>query len=145
MLDLGVSKAALIGVVALLAIGPERLPHVAKQVGAWIGRCRSLVRGFKDEMDRAVQSADIENLASEVSGVANDLSSNSFSAIEYLGYSAREAEMSRESIPTLVIQKRKRSKVSQVPIWYRRQYTFRCKATSCAARVALRRRGVLLT
>jgi Tat protein translocase TatB subunit len=145
MLDLGVSKAALIGVVALMAIGPDRLPQVAKQVGAWIGRCRSFVQGLKDEMDRAVQSADIANLNSEVSAAANSFTSSLSSEIESLGYSAREAEMNRVSTTRLVIKKRKRTQSNQAPIWYRRQYTFKCRATSCAARVALRGRGEVRT
>jgi Tat protein translocase TatB subunit len=145
MLDLGVSKAALIGVVALMAIGPDRLPQVAKQVGAWIGRCRSFVQGLKDEMDRAVQSADIANLTSEVSAAANAFTSSLSSDIESLGYSAREAEMNQVSRSRLVIKKRRRPQLNPVPIWYRRQYTFKSKATSCAARVALRGRGVVHT
>ena len=43
MIDLGISKLALIGAVALVVIGPERLPRVARTVGALLGKAQRYV------------------------------------------------------------------------------------------------------
>ncbi len=50
MIDLGVSKLILIGIVALVVIGPERLPGVARTLGALLGRARCYVNLLKAEV-----------------------------------------------------------------------------------------------
>ena len=52
MLDLGISKMALIGAVALVVIGPEKLPRVARTVGALLGRAQRYVADVKSEVNR---------------------------------------------------------------------------------------------
>jgi Tat protein translocase TatB subunit len=50
MIDLGISKLALIGAVALIVIGPERLPKVARTVGALVGRAQRYINDVKAEV-----------------------------------------------------------------------------------------------
>lgn len=142
MLDLGISKAALIAVVALVVIGPARLPQVARQLGTWTRKCRSFVDELRNEMARAVQAADITHITSEVSDAANAFCSSLSSEFEALGYSAREAGMNQESPPFTAARGRKKPVLNQAPNWYKKQYTFKNKVTSCAARGAARGRGV---
>ena len=52
MIDLGVSKLALIGVVALVVIGPEKLPRVARTVGTLLGKAQRYVADVKAEVSR---------------------------------------------------------------------------------------------
>ena len=59
MIDLGISKMALIGVVALVVIGPAKLPTVARTLGAWIGKAQRYVADVKAEVNR---SMDLEEL-----------------------------------------------------------------------------------
>jgi len=57
MFDIGFMELAMIGVVALLVIGPERLPLVARKLGIWVGKARRFVShvqaDFKQEVDKA--------------------------------------------------------------------------------------------
>lgn len=65
MFDIGFFELLLIGVVALLVIGPERLPTVARQAGAWMGRARRFVRNVKDDIDREIQAEEYKRLLEE--------------------------------------------------------------------------------
>ncbi len=65
MFDIGFFELLLIGVVALLVIGPERLPKVARQAGAWMGRARRFVRSVKDDIDREIQAEEYKRLLEE--------------------------------------------------------------------------------
>lgn len=59
MFDIGFAELLLCGLVALLVLGPERLPKVARTVGYWGGRARSYMRQMTTELEREVQQAEI--------------------------------------------------------------------------------------
>ena len=74
MFDIGFSEIVLIGVVALVVIGPERLPKVARTAGLLFGRLQRYVSGVKEEINRELQLEEVrrasENLrASMEAGV----------------------------------------------------------------------------
>jgi sec-independent protein translocase protein TatB len=54
MLDFGFSEILLTSVIALVVLGPERLPKVARQVGNWMGRARAMARQLSEQLDREV-------------------------------------------------------------------------------------------
>jgi sec-independent protein translocase protein TatB len=54
MLDIGFSEIALIFGLALVVLGPEKLPRVASQVGRWIGRARGMARQFREQLEEEV-------------------------------------------------------------------------------------------
>ena len=54
MLDIGFSEIALIFTLALIVLGPEKLPKVAAQVGRWIGRARGMARQFREQLEEEV-------------------------------------------------------------------------------------------
>ena len=54
MLDIGFSEIALIFTLALIVLGPEKLPRVASQVGRWIGRARGMARRFREQLEEEV-------------------------------------------------------------------------------------------
>ncbi len=58
MFDIGFMEMALIGVVALVVIGPERLPGVARTVGQWIGSARRFVSSIQADINLEVNKAD---------------------------------------------------------------------------------------
>ena len=66
MFDVGFSELILIAVVALVVIGPERLPKVARTVGALVGRMRSYVATVKVEVEREMQLEDLKKLQQEI-------------------------------------------------------------------------------
>ncbi len=55
MFEVGFSELLLIMALALIVLGPEKLPKVASQVGRWMGRARSMARQFRETLDEEVQ------------------------------------------------------------------------------------------
>ena len=60
MFDIGFWELAIIGVVALLVIGPERLPRVARTAGLWMGRARRFVYTVKADIDREIAADELK-------------------------------------------------------------------------------------
>jgi sec-independent protein translocase protein TatB len=60
MFDIGFWELAVIGVVALLVIGPERLPRVARTAGLWVGRARRFVSTVKADIDRELAADELK-------------------------------------------------------------------------------------
>ncbi|MCG6969850.1 MAG: Sec-independent protein translocase protein TatB [Gammaproteobacteria bacterium] len=58
MFDIGFWELAIIGVVALIVIGPDKLPAVARTVGYWLGKGRRFVATVQDDINREVSKAD---------------------------------------------------------------------------------------
>lgn len=51
MFEVGFTELLLICVIALLVLGPQKLPKVAQQVGRWMGRARTMARQFRDQLE----------------------------------------------------------------------------------------------
>jgi sec-independent protein translocase protein TatB len=62
MFDIGFWELALIGVVALLVVGPDRLPGLARTVGLWVGRIRRYVSTVRDDIEREIQADELKKL-----------------------------------------------------------------------------------
>jgi sec-independent protein translocase protein TatB len=62
MFDIGFFELAVIGVVALLVIGPERLPGVARTTGLWFGRIRRFVGSVKEDIDREIKADELKRI-----------------------------------------------------------------------------------
>jgi sec-independent protein translocase protein TatB len=62
MLDLGWSEILVIGVVALIVVGPKDLPRMLRTLGQYAGRARGIAREFQKSMDEAARQADIDEL-----------------------------------------------------------------------------------
>ncbi len=62
MFDIGFTELVLIGIVALIVIGPERLPAVAKTAGQWIAKVQRFVRGVKSDLASELDSGDLKKL-----------------------------------------------------------------------------------
>jgi len=61
MFDVGFSELLLLAVVALVVLGPEKLPHAARMTGAWIGRIRRMVLGIQAEIEREVSAQEMRD------------------------------------------------------------------------------------
>lgn len=59
MFDIGFWELALLAVIGLIVLGPERLPNVARTLGLWAGRARMYVRNLTSELEREVNTADL--------------------------------------------------------------------------------------
>ena len=60
MFDIGFWELAVIAVVALLVVGPERLPGLARTAGMWLGRARRFVSGVKADIDREIAADELK-------------------------------------------------------------------------------------
>ena len=62
MFDIGFLELLLIGVVALLVVGPERLPKLARTAGLWLGRGRRMLSSVKAEIDRELKAEELKQI-----------------------------------------------------------------------------------
>lgn len=60
MLDFGFSEILLTSAIALVVLGPERLPKVARQVGNWMGRARVMARQLSEQLEREVMAEELQ-------------------------------------------------------------------------------------
>lgn len=60
MFDVGFSELLLLAIVALVVLGPEKLPHAARMAGAWIGRIRRTVSNMQAEIEREVSAQEFK-------------------------------------------------------------------------------------
>lgn len=70
MFDIGFWELSLIGVVALLVIGPERLPSVARTAGLWVGRMRRFVSTVKADIDQQLKTEELQRIIKQQAGSA---------------------------------------------------------------------------
>jgi sec-independent protein translocase protein TatB len=73
MLDLGLTKMALIGVVALVVLGPERLPGVARTAGALFGRAQRYINDVKAEVAREMELDELKKMRTEFETAASNV------------------------------------------------------------------------
>ena len=62
MFDIGFWELALIGVLALVVLGPKRLPEAARTAGRWVGKLRAFVANVQQDIDRQMGSGELEEL-----------------------------------------------------------------------------------
>lgn len=145
MIDIGVTKIALIGAVALIVIGPEKLPRVARTVGTLLGKAQRYVADVKQEVNRSMELDELKKMKETVEGAARDVE-NSIQAhssdfekswTEATSETWTKALPSHEVFPEYKHPKKKwRLKTGATPQWYKARSGMRTKALSGAARVA---------
>jgi sec-independent protein translocase protein TatB len=142
VIDLGVSKIALIGAVALIVIGPEKLPKVARMVGTLIGKAQRYISDVKAEVNRSMDIDELKKMRETVEGAARDVENSiQTQATDFeksWAESAPELETAlNRSYPSYKRpQKNWRLKQGTTPNWYKARSGVRTKALSGAARVA---------
>ena len=144
MIDLGISKIAIIGAVALVVIGPERLPGVARTLGTLLGKAQRYVADVKAEVNRSIQLDDLKKMRDSVEGAARDVENSIQTHASDFEKSWAEAS-GVESVAVAVADvapqykhpgKNWRLKQGATPQWYKARAGVRTKALSGAARVA---------
>lgn len=76
MFDIGFSELIVIAIVALVVIGPERLPKVARTLGHLLGRAQRYVNDVKSDINREIQLDELKKLQSQVTESARSLESS---------------------------------------------------------------------
>lgn len=145
MIDVGLSKMALIGAVALIVIGPEKLPRVARTVGTLLGKAQRYVSDVKAEVNRSMELDELKKMKDTVENAARDVHNSiqtSASEFEKDWAEATDTASSALQDQTAVVPAYKhpgknwRLKRGAVPQWYKARSGVRTKAQSGAARVA---------
>jgi len=145
VLDLGISKMALIGAVALIVIGPEKLPRVARTVGALLGKAQRYVADVKAEVNRSMDLDELRKMKDTVETAARDVEQSvQTAAIDFeKDWADTTAGLSTstpawEPAPPSYKHPGKnwRLKRGATPQWYKARSGVRTKALSGAARVA---------
>ena len=73
MFDIGFSEMVVLAVVALVVLGPERLPKVSRQVGQWMGKLRRYVDDVKSDINRQMELSELRNIKDQVTDAARDI------------------------------------------------------------------------
>ncbi len=145
MIDLGISKLALIGAVALIVIGPEKLPRVARTVGTLLGRAQRYVNDVKAEVNRSMDLDEFRQMRDSVQEAARDVEHSIRSGASDLEKQFSESgqtlsELAEPAAPAFPQYKHPRKnwrlKQGATPQWYKARNGVRTKALSGAARVA---------
>lgn len=69
MFDIGFSELVMIALVALIVIGPERLPKAARVAGMWVGRARRSLASVKQEIDRELKTDELNEILKRQTGI----------------------------------------------------------------------------
>ena len=164
MMDFGLDKIALIGAVALIVIGPEKLPRVARTVGALFGKAQRYVSDVKAEVNRSIELDELKKMKTQFEDAARNVEDtvrsevNSASAAfdnewasatagldgsnsSSSGNSNGTGSIGYEGLPSPPPayqhpKKNWRLKRGATPQWYKHRNGVRTKALSGAARVA---------
>src|SRR3954452_1066571 len=73
MIDLGIEKMMVIGAVALVVIGPEKLPRLARTVGTLLGKAQRYVADVKQEVNRSMELDEFKKMKESVEDAARDV------------------------------------------------------------------------
>jgi sec-independent protein translocase protein TatB len=155
MFDIGIEKLMLVGGIALVVIGPERLPRVARTLGNLLGRAQRYVADVKAEVNRSIELEQLQKMKGQFEDAARDVgqtvnrsvneaASNFESSwaevsgdAHSLGQST-EADSPYSPPPPQYVRPRKKWRVkrSAMPGWYKQRQGVRTHVQSAAARVA---------
>jgi sec-independent protein translocase protein TatB len=152
MIDFGFDKIALIGAVALIVIGPEKLPRVARTVGHLLGKAQRYVADVKAEVNRSIELDELKKMKAQVEEAARNVESTVRQEVDAaaqafetdwsgagtaLGSAAGDAPPEPPPPPQYQRPKKNwRLKRGATPQWYKQRQGVRTRALSGAARVA---------
>lgn len=159
MIELGLSKMALIGAVALIVIGPEKLPRVARTVGTLMGKAQRYVADVKAEVNRAMDLDELKKMKESVEDAGREIEKTMHStaadfekdwneatdALRDIGTSVEGSDSSIQGTAPVHTRpapqyrrpdKNWRLKRGATPQWYKRRHQVRRQVQSGAARVA---------
>src|SRR5450759_3513331 len=92
MFDVGFSELMVIAVVALVVIGPERLPKTARTLGHLFGRLQRYVNDVKADISREIELDELRKLQQQVQTAAQDIQTSMTSAVQQVESSVRTVE-----------------------------------------------------
>jgi len=155
MIDLGLSKLAIIGVVALIVIGPEKLPRVARMAGTLYGRAQRYLHEVKTEVSREIELDELRNLQKEVQESARSFKDDVEQTIHSNMSEVESAWRGDDAVQALGpatpdgverkardFRRKKLARTSAIPAWYKHRHGGKSRVLSGAARVRKFRPGL---
>jgi len=146
VIDIGVTKLIIIGGIALVVIGPEKLPGLAKTAGTLLGRARRYVADVKEEVNRSMDLDELRKMKETVTDAARDVENSiqtHASDFEKSWAETTAAASDAQPVGSLADfpsyrrpEKKWRIKRGATPNWYKSRTGIRTHASSGAARVA---------
>jgi sec-independent protein translocase protein TatB len=152
MVDFGFDKLVLIGAVALVVLGPERLPRVARTVGTLLGKAQRYVSDVKAEVNRSIELEELQKMKGQFQTAVNDVQSSVQEQMDAASQSLQStwSDLSVDGTnpdgsiggcgsPVPVYERPKKNwrlKRGATPDWFKQQQGVRRHAQSGAARVA---------
>src|SRR5260221_4304010 len=145
MIDCVIDKIALIGAVALVVLGPERLPRVARTVGHLLGKAQRYVADVKAEVNRSIELEELKKMKTEFEDAARNVEQAVSNTVQQTGRELESAWSGAGSGVAPVAeavawtppppeykhpQKNWRLKRGAAPLWYKRRVGGRVKAQS---------------
>ncbi len=151
MIDFGFDKIALISAVALVVIGPEKLPRVARTVGTLLGKAQRYVADVKAEVNRSIELEELKKMKTQFEDAARNVEQSVSSEVRQTTADLNAAwqppaddlppnsgqHVGTTPLPEYTRPKKNwRLKRAAMPQWYKQKNGIRAKAQSGAARVA---------
>jgi sec-independent protein translocase protein TatB len=148
MFDIGVTKLMIVGGIALIVIGPERLPRVARMVGTMVGRAQRYVAEVKAEVNRSIELEELKKMRDEFDDAARGVDQSIRSGLHEAANDINQAWAPSADAPAAAPPgalaspvyrhpgKKWRLKRSATPRWYKQRNGVRMNVQSGAARVA---------
>jgi sec-independent protein translocase protein TatB len=149
VLDFGFDKIALIGAVALIVIGPEKLPRVARMVGTLLGKAQRYVADVKAEVNRSIELEELQKMKTQFQTAVNDVEQSVRqevdSATQALNDTWRDATSTGDDAHAALAppppeyrhpKKNWRLKRGATPLWFKQKAGVKRHTQSGAARVA---------
>lgn len=150
MIDFGIDKLALIGAVALIVIGPEKLPRVARTVGLLLGKAQRYLSEVKSEVNRSIELEELKKAKEGLQDAARDIGQHVSSGLREAGdalsdpdqttaasfYDAHSSDGDAYHGGYRPPRKNWRLKRGAKPLWYKQHQGIRRHVQSGAARVA---------
>ncbi len=156
MIEFGFDKLALIGAVALIVIGPEKLPKVARTVGHLVGKAQRYVADVRAEVNRSIELDELKKMKTQFEDAARDVEqsvqttvNDAASSLEqewsslgnaFDGSSSDSTAGAASALASAPAYKPPRKnwrlKRGATPQWYKHRHGVRTRAQSGAARVA---------
>lgn len=148
MIDIGLTKLALIGVVALVVIGPEKLPTVARMAGSLFGRAQRYINEVKSEVSREIELEELRKMQQDVQEAASDIEQSIARSVSDTKDSLHAAwndssvgaadsfNVEQLAVKAKSFRKKKLARTSAIPAWYKQQSGQKARVLSGAARVA---------
>jgi len=103
MFDIGWGELLVIGVVALVAIGPKELPGVLRTVGQWTGKLRRMATEFQNQFHEAMREAELADLKKQVDEMTTEV--RSYGSFDPVSDVRRELEKTQSQIESAMAEK----------------------------------------